>query len=125
GRGHLTTHEPDGAWLYGIDMAVHPDFRGRGIGSLLYQARRDLVRRLNLRGELVAGLLPGYPAYRDQCSVEEYVERVVAGELRDPTLSMQLKNGFKVRRLLYGYINYEYTNNVVTLLVRENEDYRA
>ncbi|MEP7294232.1 MAG: GNAT family N-acetyltransferase, partial [Chloroflexota bacterium] len=86
GKGTLATHDPSGEWLYGIDVGVHPDFRRMGIGKGLYDARRDLVRRLNLRGELVAGLLPGYPRYRTEMSVEDYAQRVVAGELRDPTL---------------------------------------
>jgi GNAT superfamily N-acetyltransferase len=125
GRGYLTTHDPHGAWLYGIDMSVHPDYRGRGVGSMLYAARHNLVRRLNLRGELVAGLLPGYAAHRDSLSVDEYARRVVAGDLRDPTLSMQLKNGFTVRKLLHGYVHYPACDDVCTLLVRENAEYRV
>ena len=62
GQGYLTTHEPNGEWLYGVDVGVHPDYRRLGIGSRLYDARRALVRRLNLRGEVVAGLLHGLRA---------------------------------------------------------------
>jgi GNAT superfamily N-acetyltransferase len=123
GRGTLATHQPDGEWLYGIDVGVHPNFRRMGIGRRFYEARRELVHRLNLRGELVAGLLPGYPRYRDAMPVEEYVRRVVAGELRDPTLSMQLGVGFRFRKLLYDYVTDPRSNNVVTLIVRENPDY--
>lgn len=123
GQGTLSTHEPDGEWLYGIDVGVHPDFRRMGIGRRFYEARRELVHRLNLRGELVAGLLPGYPHYRETLSVEDYVRRVVAGELRDPTLSMQLGVGFRFRKLLYDYVTDPRSNNVVTLIVRENPDH--
>lgn len=124
GEGYLTTHEPDGEWLYGVDVGVHPIYRRLGIGSRLYDARRGLVRRLNLRGELVAGLLPGYESHQHQMSVDDYVERVVAGELVDPTLTMQLRNGFRVRRLLKGYIHDARSNDTATLIVRENPDYR-
>jgi GNAT superfamily N-acetyltransferase len=120
GQGTLSTHDPNGEWLYGIDVGVHPDFRRMGIGRRLYDARRDLVQRLNLRGELVAGLLPGYPKYRAQMSVEAYAQRVAAGELNDPTLSMQLKVGFKLRKLLYHYVDDSRSDGVVTLIVREN-----
>lgn len=123
GNGYLTTHEPDGEWLYGVDVGVHPAYRRLGIGSRLYEARKQLVQRLNLRGELVAGLLPGYEAYRQQMSVDAYVERVVTGELVDPTLSMQLRNGFQFRRLLKGYIHDPRSNDTVTLIVRENPSY--
>jgi GNAT superfamily N-acetyltransferase len=124
GHGYLTNHEPDGAWLYGVDISIHPDYRRKGIGSRFYDARRELVRRLNLRGELVAGLMPGYERYRGQMSVEEYARRVVTGELSDPTLSMQLKNGFVLRRLLTNYVIEPRSDNVCTLLVRENKEYK-
>ncbi len=120
GQGTLATHDPSGEWLYGIDVGVHPDYRRMGIGRRLYDTRRELVRRLNLRGELVAGLLPGYARYRERMTVDEYARRVVAGELRDPTLSMQLGVGFTLRRLLHGYVTDARSDDTVTLIVREN-----
>lgn len=123
GHNWLTTHEPQGAWLYGIDMSVHPDFRRMGISRLLYAERRRLAQRLGLRGELVAGLLPGYDAHRTM-SIEAYVERVIAGELSDPTLTPQLRNGLRFVRLLYGYVTDPRSDNTATLLMRENPEYR-
>ena len=120
GRGYLTTHEPDGAWLYGVGLFVHPDYRRLGVGSALYKARQALVRRLNLRGEVVAGLMPGYAGHSDRLSVEDYAAKVVSGELTDPTLTMQLRNGFTVRRLLRGFIADPRSGDTATLLVREN-----
>jgi GNAT superfamily N-acetyltransferase len=125
GQGYLTTHEPDGEWLYGVGLMVHPDFRRLRIGSRLYEARREQVRRLNLRGELVAGLLPGYESHAGEMTVAEYVSKVVSGEMIDPTLSMQLRNGFYVRRLLPGYIRDSRSGNTATLIVRENPYWRA
>ena len=29
----LTNHDPEGDWLYGADIGVHPDFRGRGLST--------------------------------------------------------------------------------------------
>ncbi len=125
GRGTISTHDPDGQWLYGIDVGVHPNYRRMGIASQLYAARADLVRRLNLRGEIVAGLLPGYSRYRDQMSVADYARHVAAGELNDPTLSAQLKVGFHFRKLLRNYVTDARSDNLVTLIVRENPDYRS
>jgi GNAT superfamily N-acetyltransferase len=124
GHGYLTTHERDGEWLYGVDVGIHPDYRRLGVGTRLYDARRQLVRRLNLRGEVVAGLLPGYESHQHQMSVDVYVQNVIQGELVDPTLTMQLRNGFNVRRLLKGYIHDPRSNDTATLIVRENPDYR-
>ena len=121
--GYYTNHDPDGAWYYGADISVHPEYRGRGIGNLLYQARKRVVVDYNRRGIVAGGLLPGYATYKDKMSVHEYVDKVVSGELFDATLSFQLKNGFEVRGLLENYIEDEASNNWSTLIVWENEKY--
>src|SRR5215468_7488845 len=56
--GWLTSHEPDGPWLYGLDVGVHPAYRRRGIGMALYAARHDTVRRLGMAGQRVLLVLP-------------------------------------------------------------------
>jgi len=123
--GYYTNHDPDGEWYYGADIGVHPDYRGLGLGRRLYDARKDLVRRHGRRGIVAGGVLPGYPRYRGRMSVPEYVERVVAGELTDPTLSFQLKMGFTVRGMLEDYLEDSASDNWATLIVWENADFRA
>jgi len=118
-------HDPNGAYYYGADISVHPDYRGLGIGRLLYQARKDLVIRTHRRGIVAGGMIPDYPNYRAQMDVHEYVRRVVAGEIWDSTLSFQLKNGFVVRGMLEGYIDDTSADNWATLIVWENPHYRA
>ncbi|MFN8529354.1 MAG: GNAT family N-acetyltransferase [Anaerolineae bacterium] len=124
GRGWWTHHEPDGEWLYGVDMGVIPAYRGRGLARQFYEARSAMVRRLNLRGELIAGLIPGYAAHRAAMPIETYVDRVLAGELFDPTLSVQLRNGFHLRRLLRGYVLDDRSDHVCTLMTKPNPEYR-
>ena len=89
---------PHGAYYYGADISVHPDYRGRGVGKLLYAARKQLVLTDNRRGIVAGGMIPGYARYRDQMTVGEYVARVVQGVLRDPTLTFQLAQGFESAR---------------------------
>lgn len=120
--GSYAHHDPNGAWYYGADISVHPEYRGLGIGRRLYRARQELVRRLGMRGIVAGGALPGYPQHRDRLSVEAYVDEVVAGKLSDPTLSFQLANGFEVRGLIRGYIEDAYTGNWATLIVWDNPD---
>lgn len=115
----LADHDPNGAWLYGVDMSVHPDYRRRGVASRLYAARAELVQRLNLRGEVAAGLLSGYHRYRYSLSIEQYVERIIAGELTDPTVSMQMHIGFVVREILPNYVDDPLSGNYWT---KQNED---
>lgn len=85
--GYFTSHDPHGDTLYGADVYVHPETRGLGVGHALYEARRALCRRLNLRRILAGGRLWNYEGHADQMSPQEYAQRVVAGEFRDLVLS--------------------------------------
>lgn len=123
--GYFTNHDPSGPYLYGADMSVHPAYRRQGIASRLYDARKELIRRLNLKGMIAGGMIPGYRAFSDRLSVEEYVEQVVRGESRDPTLSAQLRNGFVVRGILYDYLHDDALGHDATLIVWTNPDYRG
>lgn len=121
-EGYYTNHDPAGDWYYGGDISVHPDYRGHGIGGMLYDARKDLVRRHGKRGIVAGGVLPGYAEHKKSLSVDAYVERVRAGELFDPTLSFQLKHGFEVRGLLEDYLEDSASDNWATLIVWTNPD---
>ena len=58
GDGNYTTHNPNGAYYYAVDIGVHPDYRGQGIGSRLYEARKTLVRQHNKKGIVAGGIIP-------------------------------------------------------------------
>lgn len=123
--GWLTHHNPDGEWLYGADISVHPEFRGMRVGRRLYEARHKLVQRLNLRGEIAGGMIPGYDQHRENLSVAQYVLRVHQALLHDPTLTMQLRNGFAVRGILYDHITDPRSDNACTLIIRDNPHYQV
>jgi GNAT superfamily N-acetyltransferase len=120
---YFRTHDPNGAYYYGADISVHPDYRSRGIGKLIYLARKEVLRRHNRRGIVAGGLIPGYAHYKEKMSVYEYVDRVVACELEDSTLTFQLKQGFVVRGLLENYIVDAASDNWATLIVWANPDF--
>ena len=122
--GYYSHHDPDGDWYYGGDISVHPDFRRRGIGSLLYRARMGIVQRLNRRGIVAGGLIPGYADLKRAMTPNAYVEAVVAGDVYDSTLSFQLGRGFVVRGLLENYIEDDASDNWATLIVWENPQYK-
>ena len=121
---YFTNHDPAGAWYYGADISVHPDYRGRGIGKRIYAARKDVVQRTNRRGIVAGGLIPGFADHKHAMSVAEYVDKVVAGALFDSTLTFQLKMGFEVRGLLENYIEDSASDNWSTLIVWDNPEYR-
>ena len=115
--GWLTSHQPDGAWLYGADIGVHPDYRGRGLAQALYAARQELVWALGLKGQVTAGMMSGFGAVKHRMSAESYYEGLVSGRLNDPTLSMQQKVGFEFRALLKNYLSDPVCDNYSVLIV--------
>ncbi len=120
GHNRFTQHSPIGAWLYGADMSVHPEYRGRGVARQLYATRKQLVRSLGMRGIAAGGALPGYHAHCAHLSVDTYIAEVVAGRLVDPTLTAQLRSGFSVHAVLWDYVDGgELVHDDATLLVWE------
>ena len=121
--GWLTSHEPNGRWLYGADLGVHPEFRRRGIAKMLYRARHEVVRRLGLLGQVTVGMPSGYGAVKDQMSAQQYFDELVAGTRTDPTISAQRRVGFELRGLLEGYIDDPVCDNygIVLVLPAERE----
>ncbi len=105
GSGFASRHDPDGDWLYGMEVVVHPDMRGMRIGQRLYAARKKLCTDLKLRGITFGGRLPGlHKAIKRYGSAEEYVRAVLEGRRRDPTLSFQLRNGFELIGVLRAFL---------------------
>ena len=101
--GYLGTHRDEGNTLYGIDMAVRPAWRGRGLARMLYQARFDLVRRLGLDRFLAGSRLAGWHRHQ-YLTPEAYAVEVAAGRLVDPVITPQMRAGLRPTAFLPGYI---------------------
>jgi GNAT superfamily N-acetyltransferase len=100
----FTNHDPEGRTLYGAEVMVDPERRRLGIGAKIYAARRELAERLGLLRIRAGARLPGYRKHADAMTAEQYVIRVVRGELRDPTLSFQIAQGFHVLAVVPDYL---------------------
>lgn len=105
--GYFTNHDPSGRTLYGAEVMVDPSRRRQGIGSKLYEARRELVRRLGLLRIRAGARLAGYHKYQDELTPEAYVEQVIDGRLYDPTLTFQLHEGFEVLAVVHDYLHID------------------
>ncbi len=122
--GSFTNHNSNGDSLYGADISVHPDFRHKGIATMLYNSRRDLAIKLNLRRVIAGGRLFDYYKYAKIMSAQEYAKKVVNGELKDPVLSFQLKNGFKFIKILPNYLYDKRSLNYASFVEWLNPKYR-
>ena len=117
-------HNWQGDYYYGSDIAVHPNYRGRGIARKMYEWRKKQVTDHHKKGFAAAAVLPGFANYLDSLTAESYVESVVAGELFDPTLSVQLRNGFHVVRLVHNFFEYPRSKNWSALIRWDNPNFR-
>lgn len=117
--GWLTTHIPDGEWLYGIDVSVHPDYRGRGIARAFYRIRQQIAKELGCRGQLTVGMLNGYIHYKDTMSIDAYYEQVRTHKIFDPTVSVQEKVGFRIIGLMKDYLSDPTCGNAGAVIVME------
>lgn len=107
-KGMFTNHDSArGRTLYGAEVMVHPEMRGRGIGQQLYAARRALVERRQLLRIRAGARLRGYHRVASRMSATDYAVQVVRGDLADPTLSFQLKQGFEVLAVVSGYLAHD------------------
>ncbi len=104
GNAYLTTHDPHGDVLYGVDVFVDPEYRNLRLGRRLYEARKELCQSLNLRAIIAGGRIPNYKEHSSTMSPQQYIEAVKRKELYDPILTFQLSNDFEVKRVLKGYL---------------------
>lgn len=97
-------HDHNGDVLYGIEVFIHPDYRGLRLARRLYDARKELCENLNLRAIMAGGRMPNYSQYANEMTAKQYIDKVKTKQLHDPVLSFQLANDFHVRRLLKNYM---------------------
>ena len=118
--GWLTSHQPDGAWLYGADLSVRPEYRGRGLATALYAARQELVWRLKLKGQVTAGMIPGYGAVKET----DDGRAILRGCARRPDPGFHAfhadERGFEPRGLLANYLDDPVCDNYSVLLVLDS-----
>jgi hypothetical protein len=91
----------------------------------LYELRKQVVIDHDKRGIIAGGVIPGYADHKDTMTAAEYVDAVVRGDLRDPTLSVQLSNGFEATGVIADYVHDESTDNWASFIVWKNPQYRT
>ena len=123
GNYSFSTHDPEGDVLYGIDVFIHPDYRGLRLGRRLYDARKELCENLNLRAIVAGGRIPNYKDYAGEMTPKAYIEKVRLKEIYDPILSFQLANDFHVKKILKGYMPDDVESKEYATLIEWNNIY--
>jgi GNAT superfamily N-acetyltransferase len=114
--GWMTNHDPNGDWLYGLDIGVHPDYRGLGLARLLYRARHTIAWQLGLKGQITVGMMSGYGKVSGLMKGEQYYAELLAGKRTDPTITPQMKIGFEPIALIPDYLNDPVCGNYGVLI---------
>lgn len=122
--GTITNHNPKGDSLYGADISTHPKVRHEGIGKMLYDARKNLVKRLNLRRMISGGRLFNYCEHANIMAPLEFAEKVIKGELHDPVLSFEIDNEFKFIKILPNYLEDVRSLNNASFIEWLNPEYQ-
>jgi predicted amidohydrolase/GNAT superfamily N-acetyltransferase len=127
GNYSFSTHDAEkGDVLYGIEIFIHPDFRGLRLGRRLYDARKELCEQRNLKAIVFGGRIPEYHKYADKFGPREYIEKVKRKEIYDPVLSFQLANDFHVKKVLKNYLpGDDQSKEFATLLQWDNVYYTS
>ena len=123
GNYTFSTHTNDGDILYGIDIFIKPEFRGLRLGRRLYDYRKELSERLNLKGVAFGGRIPNYHKYSKELSPKEYIEKVRIKEIHDPVLNFQVSNDFHPAKILKNYLEGDDASNDYAVLLEWDNIY--
>ena len=123
GNYTFDTHKPDGDVLYGIEVFIKPEFRGLRLGRRLYDYRKEVCERLNLKGIAFGGRIPNYHKYQDKISPKEYIEKVRRKEIHDPVLNFQISNDFHPTKVLNNYLDSDQASSGFAVLLEWDNIY--
>ena len=123
GNYTFDTHTQNGDTLYGIDVFIKPEFRGLRLGRRLYDYRKELCEKLNLKGIEFGGRIPNYHTYESELSPKQYIEKVKSREISDPVLNFQLSNDFYPVRVLKGYLEGDKASSEYAVLLKWDNIY--
>ncbi|HEY0046940.1 MAG TPA: bifunctional GNAT family N-acetyltransferase/carbon-nitrogen hydrolase family protein [Flavobacterium sp.] len=123
GNYTFKTNNMNGDILYGVDVFVKPEFRGLRLGRRMYEYRKQLCERLNLKGIAFGGRIPNYHKYSAELSPKEYIDKVKSKEIYDPVLNFHLSNDFSPARIIKGYLDGDNDSHDFAVLLKWNNIY--
>ncbi|RSD28207.1 GNAT family N-acetyltransferase [Mesobacillus subterraneus] len=119
-NGYIRNHDPDGNTLYIVDICISPVYRKLGLGKWMMQSMFETVVHLGLDRLLGGGRMPGYHLHSEEMSIDQYAEKVLSGELRDPVMSFLLRCGRTPVKPASNYLEDEESLNFAMLMEWRN-----
>jgi predicted amidohydrolase/GNAT superfamily N-acetyltransferase len=123
GNYTFKTHNSLGNVLYGIEVFIKPEYRGLRLGRRLYDYRKELCEKLNLRSIAFGGRIPNYHKYASQISPKQYIDSVKRKEIHDPVLNFQISNDFHPSKVMKGYLEGDKESNEYAVLLEWDNVY--
>jgi hypothetical protein len=118
GNGFLR-HDPDGQYLYGVNLSIAKHALLTGAGNLLMLKIGSVMLELGLKGILLGVRPLRYHRFAHKMSFEEYLFDPT-GKVRDPEVAMYCRMGFHVKMVLPNYFEDRESGNFGVLLLLEN-----
>jgi predicted amidohydrolase/GNAT superfamily N-acetyltransferase len=123
GKYTFDTHDNEGDVLYGIEVFIKPSFRGLRLGRRLYDYRKELCEKLNLKSIVFGGRMPNYHKYALELSPKEYIDKVRRKEIQDPVLNFQISNDFHPAKVMKGYLDGDKASKDFAILMEWDNIY--
>lgn len=122
----FAAHSVGGDSLFALEILVHSGCKRQGIGRLLNQALTAVLERRNLRAFIGISRLSGYGALQADMTVEDYLAKVVAGALHDPSLSYNCANQMLPTQAVADYYPADTASaGYGAIVVQHNPHYQA
>ncbi|WP_059172663.1 GNAT family N-acetyltransferase [Bacillus sp. FJAT-27445] len=119
-NGYIRTHLPEGNSLYIVDISVRPKYRKLGLGKLLMHAMYHVVIEQGIDRLVGGSRMPGYQKVASSMAPEQYLEKVMAGELKDPVITFLLRCGRVPVAVVKDYLEDEESGNFAVIMEWKN-----
>ncbi|NKE05475.1 GNAT family N-acetyltransferase [Mesobacillus selenatarsenatis] len=119
-NGYIRNHDPEGNTLYIVDICISPAYRKLSLGKWMMQSMYETVVQLGLDRLLGGGRMPGYHQHSADMTIDQYAEKVLQGELKDPVVSFLLRCGRTPVKPVANYLEDEESLNYGMLMEWKN-----
>lgn len=125
-QGTFLNHDADSDSAFGADLSVGQKFQSKGVsGKLILSGLSFCTVLSNKKGVFLGSRIPHFHKKSGRISVEDYVlGKNRDGKTMDPEIRIYQNNGFRVVRIVPGYMEDPDSLNYGVLMFWENPLYK-